>query len=615
MPESIRVPLSALQPAAPGVIRVPVSQLTAAAQEPDFRSSNEKDASGAPVVRQGPVGEFLTEATASLNPLNWAKAAKAVVTDPMAVAQSMYEGRTALSDAALDAFSKGDYVRGTAKAIEWLIPFVGERMSQAGDLMEQGEWARGLGATVDAAGQVAGPAAVRRLTPPKVTAAPLRNVNPAEQAAVEFGMREDIPVDAATASGNRFVRGVQRLADESFLGSGVSARATQRQGDALAATGRRLMDRVAPAAVTTEQAGEAVRGGVTVTVRRFAGEADTAYTALRAIEAKQPGVRVGLLGVKTALKPVYQRLRREAELVPLQGGKARALTALDRLMNGPDSGWLSDVDAALGDLKALARAEIPELRTQGQGLAAVAVKELERTVQSTAARLGPQAVRALREGRQATIAKHAAGEILESLRQEPVGVFNQATAARDAGIGLLRELQKYAPNELPKVGRAVLEELLTKATREGGFNRAQGLYADWGRLGAGTKRLLFRDAALVKDLDSFFLLAKKAAENPNPSGTALTLSKGGEMTLLFNQPVTGAAVTLGAPLLSKLLHSPRVVRALNRGLTTPAKNKAASLAAVVEVMAAAREAGVRVAPAADREGRAASGTPARPTRP
>ena len=83
------------------------------------------------------------------------------------------------------------------------------------------------------------------------------------------------------------------------------------------------------------------------------------------------------------------------------------------------------------------------------------------------------------------------------------------------------------PRRLPQVGRAFLEELLQKATAEGGFERAAGLQADWQRLGPETKRLLFRDPAHIKDLDNFFLLAKKMGENPNPSGSGFTALQGG----------------------------------------------------------------------------------------
>ena len=117
-------------------------------------------------------------------------------------------------------------------------------------------------------------------------------------------------------------------------------------------------------------------------------------------------------------------------------------------------------------------------------------------------------------------------------------------------------MAKVAPDELPKIGRAFLDNLMGQATAEGGFGHAKKLYADWQRVGPDTKRLLFKDPALVRDLDSFFLLAKRLSDTPNPSGTALTLNAGAQFGLVFTNPTVGVPTgppsveDHGAPLLS-----------------------------------------------------------------
>jgi hypothetical protein len=704
---------------------------------------------------------FTGEATQGINPANWVKAAGEIVMDPAtrlrdaSLLRGYVESQGKVGAAAKAAYDKGDYVTAAAKGMYWLVPFLGPRLNESADLLQQGDIARGLGATVDVAGQVVLPKvlssrAVRNA--PIAKGAPLRNANPVEQAAVEFGMREGIPVDAATASGNRFVRGTQAMADRTMLGSANAARATQAQGDAFKATAGRLMDRTSPAAVTAEQAGEGLRQGVADTMRRHAGKANTAYAKLRKEEwsygnaeyvpedlpkdvkikmreslgelptsveiqafrrireeldsvpysqgrqivddaagefvkggayshgaagapvyhdilQAAPGTSkigrgevlasmdlalktgrftnaargaldvarkrlttagegsyaglskpilppdagmveqamllpVDLRQAKVVIEPVYKRLMREKELTGvLQGSKARALTAMDNIMTAPDHAPLSVVDAALSDLKSMARSDIPELRGAGKGAAAFVVKHLDEQVTAAAAKAGPGVIKALNEGRAATKAKYAAGEILKSLGKshEGVGVFGKATAARDAHVGLLRELNTLAPKELPKVGRAVLENMLTKATVEGGFNRAQGLQAQWLELGTETKRLLYKDPALIKDLDNFFLLAKKAAENPNPSGSAFVITQAGELSLLWNNPVLGGVTSVGALALSKLLHSPKIVRILNRGLMVPVRSKAATTAVIGELTTAARAAGIQLAPAVERD--------------
>lgn len=306
-------------------------------------------------------------------------------------------------------------------------------------------------------------------------------------------------------------------------------------------------------------------------------------------EVKLP---VQLSGAKKALQPLYDRLKRESELVPLMGDKGRALVALDRLLNGPEHAPVSVVDGALGDLKSMARADIPELRTQGQGLAAQAVKELDKAVRAAAAKAGPDAVSALEEGRAATVAKYQAGDVLEQIRQEPVQAFNQMTAPKDSGIEFLRKVKEMAPDKIPDVARAYLENLMGTATAEGGFNRAAKLQADWQRLGPATKQELF--GTQTQNLDHFFLLAKRLAENPNPSGTALTLNSGSQIALAFTHPMTGIPIVLGSGALSKLLHSPRGVQALTRGMQVslqPASG-ATKTAALLNLVHAGRSAGV-----------------------
>ena len=128
-------------------------------------------------------------------------------------------------------------------------------------------------------------------------------------------------------------------------------------------------------------------------------------------------------------------------------------------------------------------------------------------------------------------------------------------------------------------------QLIEKATAEGRWGHADRLFAEWQKMGAETKRLLFPDAALVRDLDRFFLLAKKIAQNPNPSGTALTAASWstGVGLIVFHWQ-TGVPMVIGTGALSKLLHSPKLARAIVRSMQTPKAHKAAARAATGELL-------------------------------
>lgn len=321
----------------------------------------------------------------------------------------------------------------------------------------------------------------------------------------------------------------------------------------------------------------------------------------------QMRMAVDLRGAKEAVRPIYDRLKREAELAPLMGGKAEALRALDRLVTGPDHAPLSVADAALGDLKTIARSDDPLLRTAGQGAASKAVQALSESVDLRAAGAGDEAYNALQAGRTATKAKYAAADVLDQLRDEPVKLFDQMTAPRDGNLKLLRQVAELAPEQMPAVGRAKLESWLDLASERGRFDHADRLYAEWNKLGPETKRVLFGKADAVEALDRFFLLAKRIGENPNPSGTAGTLMKTAEVSapvsaLFSGHPLAAVGAAMGSAALgglAKLLYSPRGVKALTRVLALDTKaaagrtvGRAASAAAWLDLAQAAKSAGV-----------------------
>jgi hypothetical protein len=434
-----------------------------------------------------------------------------------------------------------------------------------------------------------------------------------------FAAREGIPIDAATATGNRAVAAVQHLADRSMGGSlfgGGSNAARAAEEGALAETGGRLAAKANAAPVTAEQAGQGAQGAMESVIRQQHTEAQAGYDAIRRmaddpknqtqVVVGQREVPTGVVGpdgkpivrtepitesmafpvdlsaAKKALKPMYDALLRKRELTgQLMGGEGRAMTALDAIMQAGEKAPLADVDAALGDIKAMARgADMPELRNAGQATAAQAVKVLEGEVQKAAGAAPPKVMQALQEGRKATTAKYAAADVLDALTKqtgdEPVRVFNRLTGKQDTAINLIRDVQRLAPQELPKVGRAYLDGLLDKATSEGGFSRAKGVASSWDQLGAETKKALFTDPSYIADLDRFFALAKRMEATPNPSGTAHTLLTAGQGGLILTEPTLGLTTQIGLGSLSKFLHSKAGVNLLTKGLSVPTRSVGAT---------------------------------------
>jgi hypothetical protein len=710
---------------------------------------------------------------------------------------------------ARQAFQQGRYSEAVGHGMAAVTPLVGPAAAEAGEKIGAGDIAGGLGEGVGLIAGVVAPrvagAAVNKARD-VASRGLVRNVNPAEAAAVEWGQAQGIPVDAATATGNPYVRGAQALSEHSVIGSVVGQRARAARETGLATIGEQLAAKAHPAPVSPEQAGTAVREGLTAFVRKRAGQANTAYERLRQIEADPANARtitkefpegssaaaegkVGPLGrfaapgasvedlfqgvlhdarnsgfkgsaddlrvafydrvrsarelgasiaegneytpkalleeirrlggirpfeldfvpgsktrkmrgewqsvvegfkvnhgqaggsspfrasglgvddlldrlspkfkafikderdlknvlddiardpdalkgpkqdlehllrgagveagtrwfdefvkpntetiqlpvdlrtAKEALTPIYETLMRRYPIAQQQASPG--LKAIENIVKGPDYAPLSDVDANLGAIKGIARTDLPELRSVGQGLAAKAVKELDAIVKETAFDAGSGALDALEIGRKATVQKYRAGEILEKLKDEPVKVFKAVTAEKDTGIAQLRRLAKISPEVLPQIGRAYLDDLIGRATAEGGLKHAAAIANDWQRLGPQTKRMLYKPE-LVSELDKFFLLARKMAESPNPSGSALTGWIAGGVTHAIIHPLTGIPMQLGQGALAQFLNSPQGVRILTQGIRIPSGNKAQAAAWASQVVAFAERNGISLAPA------------------
>lgn len=291
---------------------------------------------------------------------------------------------------------------------------------------------------------------------------------------------------------------------------------------------------------------------------------------------------------KEALRPLFDQLQKEREITgTLHGDKARAALALESVINGPDYGSLTAVDRALGPIKRLASgADMRELRSPGQGVAARVAGELDTAVRGRAEAAGPGVSGALAAGRAATRSKHRTAEVMKRIApnsREPRAIFDALTRNKDAGIAKLRDLQKHVPDEIPNVARAFLEDLFDVPTATGGFTNADGAWARWQKLGPDTKRILFPEPGHVKALDNLLLLAKKIGSNPNPSGTA--------------QVLTATEVLAGIPAaaLAKLLYSQAGVRAITGVMDLSVRRPSARVtraAAVAQLSRAAQEAGV-----------------------
>jgi hypothetical protein len=735
----------------------------------------------------GGIGHLAEEFWKRANPMSWIDGLVETAKHPVDAAVNLVTADPKFLDQAKDAAGKGDYLTAGRKVLSYLSMGLGHELDTQADMGAKGDLSGMTGAMLGTATQFVAPDAamnaVGAVAPRVAGAMRVSNVNPAAAEAVEAGRAAGVPIDAATATGNKAVRAVQHIADRTIGGAAIGARAEAAQARGLASMGEQLAAKGHPVATTAEQAGEGLRVGTRAKLGEHADAANAAYDDLRQIaeqhvvdvpvepaagtpgaaqgrdsfrpgrfaeggakpedifqgvladarrngfkgsadalkteftdrlrsgrslaedmaqndaelgpkalladirklggirpftkdlgsgtklrgdfasivetfgsksgwgqrgassvfrkeglglddlvdQLKQDpkwqhvigdendlmdalddigrqgpaavgeatgdlehllsatGVRPGekwwtqaseptqamampvdLTKARPGLQPIYDALKRQSELTPaaMMGDKARALQALDKLMNGPNTAALADVDAALGDLKSFARADVPELRTGGQGAAAGAVKYLDALVRQTAEAAGPEALDALLRGRDATKAKYGIADIYDTIKAEPVQAFKKATAAGDANIAHLRDLEKAAPDQMPVVGRAWLDGLLEKAGQNGGFEHRAAISSAWEKMGPETKNLLFKDPAYQTELDKFFRLVRQTSENANPSGTAHVVATLSHVHSLMSG-LTGLGEQAGWAAVSSFMHSPAGVRLLTEGIRLP----------------------------------------------
>ena len=177
---------------------------------------------------------------------------------------------------------------------------------------------------------------------------------------------------------------------------------------------------------------------------------------------------------------------------------------------------------------------------------------------------------ALRNGRNLHYQKTQVADVADALRNEPVQAFGQMTMAKDAGVDFLKKIASKAPDIMPRLGRAWLDNVFDLASREGDWRKAQTILNKWNDLGNKTKALMFPEASLRQALERFFLGQKMTGIQLNPSGTALVTATQKAMA----NPLGWAQGWIGG----RALYTPRGIRLLLKSTENPPTTPAAAAA-------------------------------------
>jgi hypothetical protein len=372
-------------------------------------------------------------------------------------------------------------------------------------------------------------------------------LNPTMQAAADYLQNNDVPVKVGTRTGNKWAQAMEAMVEHSPLGAQQARDFNRGTEEGLANLAERNAGRVGTAS-TPESAGAATGKQLKGVIKGLQGERDESYKAAWAArndpaatvevpvrtenvevdgrlvtrEVRQPvNMPTDIRAIKAAAAPLYDEM--SWTLTPSEQSQSAGFSALQRLLKADDYVPAWQAEHALGGLKSMARVETESgVRNQGEGIAASLIEDLQSAIdESVMEHGGYEALDGLRNGRKLHANVQDVSDMLNSLfpKGEPVQAYRKMTWTGDSGVNFLKEIAKRAPEAMPQVGRAFLDNLFRLATEEGGFGRAKTLASAWRNMGDKTKEILFPDHELRSDLDKFFLGSKMVAEDINASGT------------------------------------------------------------------------------------------------
>lgn len=302
---------------------------------------------------------------------------------------------------------------------------------------------------------------------------------------------------------------------------------------------------------------------------------------------------IDLAPIRAKLQPVYDDLANN--LTPVQQMASPAFTQLKSLMTRSDLTHMPamEFDKFLGALKSITRnGESQILSSPSQALAKNVIGVGENSMDQALAGAGPDVKTALQRGRDAVRDYHASDEFRQDLGDEPASIYDAMTKGGNRAINTLQTLKGYSPAAVDTIGRTYLNEMLDKATREGGWGRSNGVDADWNRLGDDTKELLYGPET-TRSLNQLFLGAKRltpaegsatagrlsAFASYGDIGTALAELVGGAMAGHLEAGALGAGGTLLATrvrpaILARVAFRPGGAAALNQAIHLPVNSPA-----------------------------------------
>jgi hypothetical protein len=536
------------------------------------------------------------------------------------MASDVLQAQTGQAKQALDLARQGRYVEAAGHAGAAALPVLGPAAAQAGELIGDGQIARGLGQATGLVGSVLLPRviapaeAASGAVASRVSDAAVGAVNkvvetaprPLPGGASAMADRLNIPLTRGMSGGSKTLQAAEKMLGHSVAPdlyepilekarTGVTEGANQLSGGF-------AVDRYAAGQNTLDAMLEAARS--------HEATAQTEYDNLRDHEENPDNTRTVQVGLKpnpvvgtgapelipdmqpvklpTDMRPVKQAVAPyvdevQRRMTPAQRNTDPGLSALQNILTRPDALPASVAEADLGYLKDIQRSDATP---QAKRLATIAAQALQPAIDTAVSAAGPDALESLQTARGSWAARSSILDDVKGLANDTTGRTGQVLLTQkllqpsDASFPALERVLGVAPTAAQDLGKAYLTERVFKKAA-GGDELTNPVQAQnlWNQIGPRTKAALYTPDQ-IQDMNDFLTLAKRVSENPNPSGTGIinTLLK---MGVMVTHPGTGLAGFALGRKVANLLYFPGGMQKLATAIAAP--ESAAGLQAAGDV--------------------------------
>jgi len=427
-----------------------------------------------------------------------------------------------------------------------------------------------------------------------------------QQEALAHLAQEGVPIQAGVRTGSKMLRALETSTAQMPYGTQAAGEFLTGQSQKMSELAGRIGEQIYPTPVEPFDIGEETGKALDKVIADLKGQEDPAYERAwkdardpASVQKVQVGTRTvpasGLLDASgkpatgSTEVPIYKNIAQPVDISWLKPIAAQELPKLElqpaatqaqsaaasifkKVLQLDDVVPAQYAEEMLKGFKEEAGYDVdPNARNYVQGLAGSFIPRLE---DSIAGAVGPEAAESLRAGRRLHAEKQDVIALRKGMLKEPVQEFRNMVQSEDAGAKRLGQIAQYAPDLMPKLGRAWFDTTVDLASREGDWRNQGTIFNKYDKLGGRTKALMFPEPGLRQGLDRFFLGQKLTGIPVNPSGTALVAAT----QKAFTNPASfayGLAHGYGG---SKLFFTPRGIKLLLRAAENPPTTPAAAAA-------------------------------------